>query len=285
MITVLTAESLIDPKTEIHFAFHKSLKNITSPHSHDFYELFIITKGSVVHRINGKKEVLNEGSLVFIRPKDAHYYEKDGERVCELINLAFPQKAVDELFLYLGEGFSSERLLTASDPPVIILSQTEKNIVAEKLGELNTLPRVNKSEIKTKLRILLLELITKYFPKEAHKKAGQLPEWLEYLMEEMSKKENFAAGLSALQKISEKTQEHLCRVFKKHLRLTPTEYINELRLNYAANMLTNSDVQIIEISGESGFDNLSHFYHLFKKKYNMSPREFRIVHHRSMIPN
>jgi AraC family cel operon transcriptional repressor len=284
MIPVLTAEELIDPETEIHYAFHRSLKNITSPHSHDFYELFIVTKGSLIHRINGKKEVLNEGSLVFIRPEDEHYYEKDGEKQCELINLAFPQKAIDELFSYLGEGFDSGKLIRAIDPPFVLLSHTEKSIVSEKLENLNILPRKNKSEIKTRLRILLLELFTKYFQTNDSARAVQMPGWLDYLMEEMKKKENFSSGLPALQKLSNKSQEHLCRVFKKYLKLTPTEYINELRLNYAANLLTNSDVQIIEISGESGFENLSHFYHLFKKKFNMSPREFRMVHHRNMIP-
>jgi AraC family transcriptional regulator, dual regulator of chb operon len=35
---------------------------------------------------------------------------------------------------------------------------------------------------------------------------------------------------------------------------------------------------------DSGFDNLSHFYHLFKRKFNASPKEFREKHQKSIIP-
>ena len=80
------------------------------------------------------------------------------------------------------------------------------------------------------------------------------------------------------------TPEHLSRVFRKYLNETPTDYINELRLNYAANLLSNSDENIPFISMEAGFENLSHFYHLFKKKFNTSPAEFRKKTQKITIP-
>jgi AraC family cel operon transcriptional repressor len=287
ILPVLKASELIDPSTEIHYAFHKSLKNITAPHSHDFFELFIVLKGSVIHKINGSEEIIKEGSLVFIRPQDNHFYEKYDNEPCELINLAFPQRAVDELMNYLGEGFSPQRLLKSANPPFALLSNTEKKKVAERLEELHLLPRKNKALIKTKLRILLLELFVRYFPLENSltKKTPSLPDWLSDLLDKMQKKENFSSGLNSMLILSGKTQEHLCRIFRKYLNITPTAFINELRLNYAANMLTNSDAQIFDISSEAGFENLSHFYHLFKQQYKMSPRNFRKVHHRNMIPS
>ena len=39
----LKTKELIDPESEIHYAYHKSLASITTPHNHDFYEIFLIT--------------------------------------------------------------------------------------------------------------------------------------------------------------------------------------------------------------------------------------------------
>lgn len=86
------SEKIIDPFTEVHFAWHKSLNDITVEHTHNFYEIFLVTKGKVVHNINANKQLLEEGTLVFIRPADIHHYKKYKDENCELINIAFPQK-------------------------------------------------------------------------------------------------------------------------------------------------------------------------------------------------
>ncbi|MCU7490169.1 MAG: AraC family transcriptional regulator [Ignavibacteria bacterium] len=281
----MKADELIDPAAEIHYAFHRNLKDITVPHYHDFYEIFIITKGSVIHKINGQRERLTEGTLVFIRPEDRHYYEKSESEVCELLNLAFPKKAVSELFSYLGKGFMPERLLLAEKPPYVLLSGAEKNFVVEKLEQLNVIPRKNKEEIKTRLRVLLLEIFTRYFPLEKAEEKSSVPQWLRGLCTIMQEKENFIKGLPVLQELSHRSPEHLCRVFKKYLNTTPTEFINDLRLNYAANVLSSTDLEIIDVSARAGFENLSHFYHLFKERYSVSPGEFRKLHKKSMIPS
>jgi AraC family cel operon transcriptional repressor len=62
---------------------------------------------------------------------------------------------------------------------------------------------------------------------------------------------------------------------KKYLQQTATDFINHLRLDYAANLLYHTDFPIIKVAFESGFNNLSHFNHLFKKKDRITPYNFR----------
>ena len=59
------------------------------------------------------------------------------------------------------------------------------------------------------------------------------------------------------------------------LNLTIPDYINDLRLNYWANCLLNSDAPILDICYECGFENVSWAYTLFKQKYGMSPLKYR----------
>jgi AraC family cel operon transcriptional repressor len=277
-------EEILDPQTEIHYAFHKSLKDITVKHTHDFYEIFLITKGKVKHIINDNEQLLDEGTMIFVRPSDIHYYQRHEKDEVELINLAFPKKAIADLFDYLGEGFEAERLLESKLPPSTILSSTEKTILKERFEKLQLIPLSKKSEIRTALRILLAEIMTNYFSKSFWIQRSSVPKWLEETRSEMQQKERFVSGFESMVEISHRSKEHLCRAFKKHYDQTPTEYINDLRLNYSANLLMTTDESIPYISMESGFENLSHYYHLFKKKYNLSPGDFRKQHRKNVIP-
>ena len=277
-------QDIIDPETEIHYAFHRSIKEITIRHTHDFYEIFLVTKGKLIHTINAAEFILEKGSLVLIRPSDIHNFMKYEKSTCEIINLAFPPKTLMELFNYLGKGFESERLLKSRFAPSKLLTETEKNILKQKFERLHLLPIREKDRIKTRLRILLAEILSTHFSKENWKEKSTMPEWLEETVTEMQKKENFVQGIKIMADISGKTKEHLSREFKRSFEITPTKFINNLKLNYSANLLTSTDESIPFISFESGFENLSHFYHLFKLKYDISPKRFRQLKRKNSIP-
>lgn len=226
---------------------------------------------SVINR-QWKKIVLKESTLTLIRIQDIHYkkYLEDGLH----INVCFSQETMNELLNYLGEGFPSKMLLEVSIPPYVVLTPQEKAIIQTKLENLNLI-NVNETQlIKTNLRMLLFELLTKYFTKETIQQ-DNIPSWITTVITEMKKKENFIQGLPILLELSGVAHEHLCRLFKKYLNTTPTNFVNEQRLNYATNLLLHSDMDITNICLESGFSNLSHFYHAFKRKFNTTPAEYR----------
>jgi AraC-like DNA-binding protein len=53
------------------------------------------------------------------------------------------------------------------------------------------------------------------------------------------------------------------------------DYLKDYRLAIAARLLQSSESSILEISEEVGFENLSYFNRSFKKRYGMTPTEFR----------
>lgn len=44
-------------------------------HTHDFYELFLVSHGGAIHAVNGRSQLLSEGSFVLMRPRDVHRYD------------------------------------------------------------------------------------------------------------------------------------------------------------------------------------------------------------------
>lgn len=67
----------------------------------------------------------------------------------------------------------------------------------------------------------------------------------------------------------------LSHAFTQSMGYTLTAYLHDVRLFWAKYFLVNTGLRIIEIAGRAGFDNISHFNHLFKEKEGVSPRQFR----------
>ncbi|MDD6174989.1 MAG: AraC family transcriptional regulator [Firmicutes bacterium] len=64
-------------------------------------------------------------------------------------------------------------------------------------------------------------------------------------------------------------------LFKNLTSKTFTEYLKDLRIAKAAEMLKTSDKKVIEICYESGFNNLNHFNRTFKQSVGVSPGAYR----------
>lgn len=71
---------------------------------------------------------------------------------------------------------------------------------------------------------------------------------------------------------------YFSRMFNEICDLTFPEYVNDLRLNHSTILLRNTNLNIKEISAQSGFSNVSYFSNQFKKKYAVSPSLYRNNH-------
>ena len=66
---------------------------------------------------------------------------------------------------------------------------------------------------------------------------------------------------------------HLARLFKRQLGLTPMRYITGLRVEKAAELLRQENSGILEIAYMTGFNSLSRFYKCFKAQTGLTPKE------------
>ena len=277
MPNLLSASRYVDSETDCMYRYCFSKNEYFGLHYHDYYEVFLTLRGDIVHLINGERQYLKEGSLLFIRPDDIHTYEHHPGDDFYYVNLTFTRKILHLLFEYLSDGFPSKKLLESAFPPVVLLDKKEKLRLFSELEDLNMIRCHDKKQLKYQLRVLLVEIFRRYFYNfdidDTMK--DEIPPWLESVCEQMKKKKNFVVGMARMIELSGKSREHLARNIKKYYHVTLSEFVNDIRLNYVANMLLNSDYTITDLCYASGFKNISWFYTQFKNKYGVSPKEFQ----------
>lgn len=251
----------------------------TSPlHIHDYFEVFFVLKGKVRHVINSEEHILPAGSLVFIRPEDCHLVVPFDTNECEIINLCFSEEILNKILNFYDNKLDIDKILNSKIPVTIHLAKSEQVILHQKFDTLNVLNPTDANTYHMKLLYLLNDLIVSSFFGNffsIQKTKQSLPAWLSDLCLEMKKPANFIAGTKRMEELCFLSKEHICRSFAKYLNTSPSKYITDLRMHYAANLLNNSNISIMEISFSCGYSSLSHFYHLFKKYYGVSPSTFR----------
>lgn len=71
------------------------------------------------------------------------------------------------------------------------------------------------------------------------------------------------------------SRNRITQLFQLQYAKTPSEYLNELRITRAKELLVNTQSNILQIALQSGFESLSTFYTQFRSIAGVSPKEYR----------
>jgi len=96
---------------------------------------------------------------------------------------------------------------------------------------------------------------------------------------------NGDTSLNKLAEIAHFSPTYLSRLFKQLTNVSLTEYIGQLKYEKAVKLLIDTDMKIVEIAAELGFETQSYFSRFFKKYAKVSPQEYRdkYVHENYLI--
>jgi AraC family cel operon transcriptional repressor len=243
----------------------------TPLHTHNYYEIVLITEGEVIHTINKGEERLNEGNLYLIYPNDIHGYRATPKRKAVFYNLAFSREIFEETReLYLA--MTGDMELGRS----VILPEGLRQSLYQKLRYMDSgLTGVFNISRKDVYSVILLDAFA--YLKGQRAAGGAIPQWLSRAMQGIRDSGDFIEedGLELFLNLADKTQSHINHVMRQSLHTTPTAYINGLRLGEAARQLRGTDKSILNIIFDCGFGNVSYFNKLFRTEFGVSPRSYR----------
>jgi AraC family cel operon transcriptional repressor len=245
--------------------------NAARYHDHDFHELFWVTRGRGEHLLNGRVEPLAAGRLFLIRPKDRHHVTGSDAAPLRILNLAFPSRSWAEVRrrYFAREPDAFDRSPADRAWPLDARAQAALEHWAARLATAGR-PRVVLDGFLMELPQLL---------QEPARGAKPVPEWLARARREMATPEQFAGGTVALARLAGRSPSHVARAAVRWFAQTPTEIVNAARMDYSARQLGETSRPIVEIALDCGLNNLSHFYALFRKRFGVSPRRYRLQAH------
>ncbi|MBL8993137.1 MAG: helix-turn-helix domain-containing protein [Spirochaetia bacterium] len=263
------------------FLKEKDIPERIEPHFHDFFEIDLIVQGEGTNISAGKKYAFRPGDLLLGNPFDSH------EIVCKsptrVLGIKFNPLALRsgeekstwllDPFLRRGSGFRN-------------LVRLENAEVREKIGSLAKLFQEEFQEKKpgretALLSILELLLVTlrreflsreKTTPSTTGKSDGPL---LYMILEHVNKNFLEALDLESLASEWSISPKYLSRFFKEKAGIPFKQFLIQKRIQKARELLETSDHPILNISMESGFNDVSVFNRAFKKIHRMSPRDYK----------
>ncbi|MFC1460998.1 AraC family transcriptional regulator [Verrucomicrobiota bacterium] len=240
-------------------------------HCHDFSEVFWIEAGEGHHIINGKRLPLSPGDLVMIRPDDSHDLVARSNEGITFVNVSFPSSTVN---FFKRRYFKHTTSFWGGDgrlPSCYKLSISDVRHLGTEADGLAGGPQELFQSERFLLNLLQTLSLTSVDGKHAN-----VPGWLRDACEQIRSPEHFSGGTRQLSRLAGRCPEHVARTAKQTLGKTPTQIVNEARLDYAAAQLSMSSKEIIDICLDCGFKGLTHFYKLFRTHFDMSPRHYRL---------
>lgn len=251
-------------------------------HFHEEFELTYIVHGKGKRYVGSHMEDFSSGDLVFLGQNLPHCWKlepgKQDEHEASAIVIQFHANFLGEEFFNKAEMHGIKKLFQKSGSGMSFSGSTREVVD-------NSMMMLTEDKNNFRMLINLLDILQRlalsneYTLLDQHRviaeqsKAEQerINPVLAYLVE------NFRTqvSLDEASSIANMTPNAFCKYFKKITRKTFMETVIEYRLNYATQQLVQTDKPISDISFESGFGDVSHFYKMFKHKMHRSPLNYR----------
>lgn len=245
-------------------------------HRHNCYEFVVCIEGEIEHILNrSDKRIISKGQAVFITPNDMHYLKSVGKTIARHINVSVTKEIFKEVCDYFKLQDRTE-VFEDAFPSVITLTKREYKSFYGSYERLSNDSNDGEQVLfGLKLKYFLTTIV--YFFLQ-HKEEKNIPLWLLNFVEEISKPERFCEKLRDLYALSGYTQTSINNYFKQYFSMTMVEYLKMLKINYACNLLKNSNLSVLDIACEIGYFGLSHFNHIFKSTIGCTPTMYRRKH-------
>lgn len=254
--------------------FHLWKKNLVPYHTHaNYYELIFVLKGPFTQILNEKSMTLEQNCLMAIKPSDCHSMSFPEDQSCLHANLSVKKDFFEHCISLLSPNLLNSIL--QKDGLCVKLNKHENSQVNYFIKKLNMTHDEDIQQKKALITSLFFFFISIFIVQQKEYASLQIPPWLESFLQKINSPEFIDKSAKDIYAISPYSPASLIRFFKKYLNCTPTEYLLNIKINYACNLLQNTDYSIIYISNEVGFSSLSHFNHTFKKYKNVTPTEYR----------
>ncbi len=238
-------------------------------HGHQHFLLTLITRGTGIQTLNGSDLLFQAGDLFLLSPSDFHSNTVEPGESFDYYRLCFSYELLESR---LSALFVTDRL-----PLHLHLSPSSAALAGEIFERLsdeseNGQNRTGHKEYLQAMVEQLLILILRELPAaENSHLSTPINRALGYLHAHFHEQ----ISVNDVASIAGYTPNYFNYCFRNQIGVPLGEYLRQMRLTYAENLLRASAMPVTEIAYASGFGSSSHFSRSFREKYGCSPQKYR----------
>ena len=248
------------------------------PHSHNIWELVLFEKGETSNVVNGKEYIAKPGDVFLLGPphthaitfrstphlhRDLYYTDEEVRKICAMFSGDLYEKICsDDVLTFHMSGNSFQTVIRQAEKinSLSVIVGNDNGLGTEELNQISI------SVLHFTIGLYRTKLITN---------TPAYPKWLLDILQVLSLPENFTKSVNDI--ISETYYSHatVSNAFRRYLGVTLSDYLINLRLDYAAELLANTSMTALEICSAVGYDSFSYFIKQFRKKFGVTPHKYR----------
>lgn len=251
-------------------------RQVTSEHTHDFVEFFLVEQGEGWHRWNQRELPLATGSLTFVSAEDVHSYRSATQHRLQFINLAVARDWWASFQRLLPAGLSLPAAAAGDPPGHVRLDPAAARTCGERLHDLLEHGAGEPTLLASVVATLTGHLLQP--ERQVSLAPAGAPQWLDKLLREFQDPELVTRPIAFWQKRAGVSAEHLARTCRRYLGEPPTVLLNRARIELIATRLREGEDKVAGLAYDAGFQNLGYFYRTFRRFKGCTPREWQASH-------
>lgn len=256
-------------------------------HYHPEYELVLVLKSTGRRMVGDHIGCFQEGDLVCLGPYLPHVWVNDPLYItgkagheADAVVIHFKEDFLGADFLKIPEMESFRNFLKLSDRGMAFCGKTKEMINTLMIGmvKMNGIQRLSSL-------LSIFDILSNTQEYKLLSSPGQMINFIDPFRKDRFTKikeyihQNFDKDISLPEVASmvNMAVTTFCNFFKENYRITFVEYLNSVRIGHACKLLSEKDVNIVDVAYECGFNNLANFNRQFKKYKEMTPSQYRKI--------
>jgi AraC-like DNA-binding protein/mannose-6-phosphate isomerase-like protein (cupin superfamily) len=263
----------------------------SAEHTHDYMQIWYVMHGCCSHFVNGKSHTLTKGNIFVLPPFVSHEVRVEKGDSVRIIGCEFSAEFIndniptDNCTSSLFDFAYLEPFLVSTDavrPRLQLTGLTQEkveNLMMDMLNEYQNEEKYYEINIKADLLKLLAIIAREYEKQDINDDNHELFERYRDAINSAIQfiHENYTRQIyiDEVCKIAMMSQPYFSHLFKQMTGKTFVEYVNNLRIRNACDLLLESSMTISEICFTVGFNDTTYFNKVFKKETGLAPSIYR----------
>lgn len=246
-------------------------KDFVQPHSHQTHQILYVLDGQGRCQLNEHTSPLKPDSMIVIPPHTEHSILAASKMTVLILEFSHLHVDADTREFLIKPVFKETKVWSLN----LFVSSEIRQLLRKMLYEQSQ----ESIEYKLGIKLLLSQLL--FILMRTNQSMAQLDSntlrssWLKEYIDS-----NFYQ-ITSIEEMAGKmgiSSRYMNQMFTEVYDQTPMRYLTEVRLTRVKKMLTETDLDIVTICFEVGFESLSTFYRVFKKQVGVPPNRYRTTY-------